>query len=393
MSKTIYFRNLNGLRFIAAFFVILHHTDENMIIFGHPEGFAFPKVFGPLAVRFFFALSGFLITYLLLDEKERTQTINVKSFYMRRILRIWPLYYLIVVLALFVLPHTGFFNIPPYLQTLQQGFTMKLVLLVLFIPNVLYAINPEYSIPHADQLWSIGVEEQFYLMWPWIVRRAKNYLLTFILVIFIFSALTDHLIGGILDLLVYLHLTVESSAFYQVGLVVNNFFSGWANFQIDAMAVGALAAYLVFFKKDAVLQVLFNRKFTRSLLVLFLLSVAVLHHYHVYLYFSIIFAIFILNVTLNPANRFNVEHPILKYLGRISYSIYMLHPIAITIAIKSIYAMRAHLRPVELQLIVYVVAIGISIALASFSYHLIEQPFLRMKNRFEVERKTKPEVN
>lgn len=384
MSKTIYFKNLDGLRFIAAFFVILHHTDEGLMILGKAteNSFHFPLVFGPLAVRFFFVLSGFLITYLLLSEKERTGEVNVKAFYMRRILRIWPLYYLIVVLALLILPHIPFFNIPPYIEVLHQNYLVKAVLLVCFIPNVLYSMHPQYSLPYGDQLWSIGVEEQFYLMWPWIIKKTKNYAAVFLTIIIIFGVLTNNMILGIADVLVNMRLIEIHSTAWQILIAINNFFSGWANFQIDSMAIGAMGSYLVFYNKDSLLKVLFNKLFTRTIFVIFLLTIALLHHYHIYLLFSAIFIVFILNMALNPANKFNVEYPWLKYLGKISYSIYMLHPIAITIAIKLVYGLPLHLPAKPTQLLVYPVAVVLSIGLAALSYHLLESTFLRLKNRF-----------
>jgi peptidoglycan/LPS O-acetylase OafA/YrhL len=386
MLQSIYFKNLNGLRFIAAFFVILHHTDEGLLNLGHTTGdsFHFPLVFGPLAVRFFFVLSGFLITYLLFDEKQRTGHIKVKAFYMRRILRIWPLYYLVAVLALFVLPHIGFFNIPPYWETLQQNYLLKILLLIFFIPNVLFSMYPQYILPYGDQLWSIGVEEQFYLIWPLLIRRAKNYPAVFLSIIVIFAALSNNLIAGIMTELVHLRLFYISHHVWHMATDINTFFSGWANFQIDSMAIGAMGAYLVFYKKDDILKMLFNPLFTRSTLIIFLASIAMLHHYHLYQYYSVLFIIFILNMALNPANKFNVEYGWLKYLGKISYSIYMLHPIAIVIAIKTVYGLNYQAPAKALQFVVYGLAVVLSIALASASYYLIERTFLRMKNRFAV---------
>jgi peptidoglycan/LPS O-acetylase OafA/YrhL len=82
MNK-VYFPNLNGLRFFAAFSVMLYHFFGEGLINGH------------YGVVLFFVLSGFLITYLLFEEKEKFGKIEIKKFYFRRILRIWPLYYLV----------------------------------------------------------------------------------------------------------------------------------------------------------------------------------------------------------------------------------------------------------------------------------------------------------
>ena len=91
-TDRLYFPNLNGLRFIAALLVIVHHIEQLKYIYGLPNNFSssFVQIIGELGVILFFVLSGFLITYLLLEEEKRTTTIAVKNFYLRRVLRIWP---------------------------------------------------------------------------------------------------------------------------------------------------------------------------------------------------------------------------------------------------------------------------------------------------------------
>ena len=98
--KKVYFPNINGLRFIAALLVIIHHTEQIKDILGLSNYWSTPIIrsIGGLGVLLFFVLSGFLITFLLLDEESTTGTISIKKFYIRRILRIWPLYYLILIL-------------------------------------------------------------------------------------------------------------------------------------------------------------------------------------------------------------------------------------------------------------------------------------------------------
>src|SRR5947208_1964008 len=104
MQKRLY--NLDGLRFMAAWIVLLCHLEVLKPYFGFsPVQARFFSNGAQIAVTFFFVLSGFLISYLLLKEKKANPAdrINVKKFYLKRILRIWPLYYLLVVLAFFVL--------------------------------------------------------------------------------------------------------------------------------------------------------------------------------------------------------------------------------------------------------------------------------------------------
>src|SRR3954471_9655941 len=101
-KEKIFFPNLDGLRFISFFLVFLYHTYMtffNNIRDASPDAFDYiQRLFqhGNLGVNFFFVLSGFLITYLLIKEKEYTGKVHVPNFYVRRILRIWPLYYMCV---------------------------------------------------------------------------------------------------------------------------------------------------------------------------------------------------------------------------------------------------------------------------------------------------------
>ena len=100
-SAGIYFANLDGLRFLSFLMVFLHHTvvyDINI------KGTFFERLlttvgYGGSGVSIFFVLSGFLITYLLLQEKEANGKINISFFYIRRGLRIWPLYYLVIIFS------------------------------------------------------------------------------------------------------------------------------------------------------------------------------------------------------------------------------------------------------------------------------------------------------
>lgn len=101
----VYFPNLNGLRFFAAFIVLLGHQEQMKSYYLEMDPYLLVKNpdSGQLGVILFFALSGFLITYLLLMEEAKTKTVSVKDFYIRRVLRIWPLYYFLILLVFFVL--------------------------------------------------------------------------------------------------------------------------------------------------------------------------------------------------------------------------------------------------------------------------------------------------
>jgi peptidoglycan/LPS O-acetylase OafA/YrhL len=103
-NTNVYFPSLNGLRFIAAFMVfLLHFAKQNWgenFDYNPEDNFIYKSVLGDVGVTLFFVLSGFLITYLLLTEQARTSTINIGKFYLRRILRIWPLYFLMILITI-----------------------------------------------------------------------------------------------------------------------------------------------------------------------------------------------------------------------------------------------------------------------------------------------------
>ena len=134
MSKsTIHFPNLNGLRFIAAFLVFIHHSEQIKGVFGMPNYWkSIPAIFeiGKLGVHLFFVLSGFLITYLLFTEIDLASKINLKNFYVRRILRIWPLYFLLVFLGLAAFPNFDIFSFRFFFDGLRDSWEIDYILIV-----------------------------------------------------------------------------------------------------------------------------------------------------------------------------------------------------------------------------------------------------------------------
>src|SRR5256885_13938197 len=171
-GSNTYFKNLNSLRFLAALLVILSHLEYLKKIFGLKSylHFSFFEIAGNLGVVCFFVLSGFLITWLLLEEKDLYKKVHAGSFYIRRILRIWPLYYLIVLLGFFVFPGLQLFSFPGY--PLSGELKAQLFMYLFLVPNISSLFFT--PLPYIGQLWSIGVEEQFYLVWPWFISKTRK---------------------------------------------------------------------------------------------------------------------------------------------------------------------------------------------------------------------------
>ena len=253
-KQKIYFPNLNGLRFIAAFLVIIHHTEQIKSICKIDNYWGvipFIGIIGKLGVVLFFVLSGFLITFLLLAEENIKKRISIKSFYIRRILRIWPLYYLIILLGLWILPNVSFFTWPGFgKDIIYKHLFLKIILYVIFLPNLVLSLLG--IVPYASQTWSIGSEEQYYLVWPIILKNVKKYrIVLMLLIVFLY-------------LFIALILSSHYSDIIPYKAVLKAF---WSTFNIDCMAIGGFFAVLLF-QKSKYLKIFMNKYLFYSVIVL-----------------------------------------------------------------------------------------------------------------------------
>ncbi|WP_336517497.1 acyltransferase [Pollutibacter soli] len=364
-KKKVYFPNLNGIRFIAAFLIILHHAELLKFSAGLPnywEAYPFFEMIGKQAVVLFFVLSGFLITYLLLAEEHFFKRISIKNFYVRRILRIWPLYFLIIGLAYFVLPNIPAMVIPGHeKQVLYQQLGLKLVLYVFFLANLVLA---KFGIdPYVSQTWSIGTEEQFYLVWPVFLSKVKrNRLAIMFTVIFLYMAMERLLASSISD------------HWPQID-VLRSF---WLLFNIDCMVIGAVFAVLLF-RNHSLLRWLMQPVFFYVVLSITCLLLILGIRLPVFQneFYAILFGVIILNFAANKRNRISLENRAFNFLGNISYGMYMFHPIAILLAF-GICTSTGMMR----NMTFYPLSVLLTILFAAVSYYLFERHFLKLKEKF-----------
>ncbi|HRE52119.1 MAG TPA: acyltransferase [Flavitalea sp.] len=171
-KSKIFFPNLDGLRFFSFLVVFFYHG--HLSVFSYLKD-ASPRVYGVieflfqhgnLGVNFFFVLSGFLITYLLIKEKELTGTIHVPKFYVRRILRIWPLYYLCVFIGFVA------FAVMKKMSGMPVEENANPLYYLFFAANfdIMHTWPEKPDALILSVLWSVAVEEQFYLTWPIILK-------------------------------------------------------------------------------------------------------------------------------------------------------------------------------------------------------------------------------
>jgi peptidoglycan/LPS O-acetylase OafA/YrhL len=367
----VHFPNLNGLRFVAALLVVVHHIEQQRWYLGRPTLWPVPAVLriGDEGVTLFFVLSGFLITYLLLVEQERFGTIAVGKFYGRRVLRIWPLYYAVLLLGLLVLPHIALLHIAPPSAAEVSHWPEKTLLYALLLPNVALALYG--GIPYVTQAWSIGTEEQFYLLWPWVVRWAGRRILP--------------VAGGCLaGLLLAKRLVVL--AFHAAGPVpgpARTFaFDFLYYFRLECLVIGAVPAILLFQRRTAALRWLMAApvQWLALLGVLGLLAWGRRFAMHEEVYASL-FAVLILNMAAAERPVISLESAWLNYLGQLSYGLYMLHGLAVAVVLYTIGPWLDAQPPLLRWLLTLLAVLGLSVGLAMLSYYGLERPFLRRKAR------------
>ena len=359
----------NGLRFFCFLSVFLFHsfhTDYSSISSTSFYHFVKHELFGNgnLGVNFFFVLSGFLITYLLIEEKKMNGQIHVRNFWIRRILRIWPLFYLCVLFGFYAFPllKTAFGQVP--------NETASLLHYLVFANNfdLISKGSPDASVLGA--LWSVAIEEQFYLFWPILL-----YLLPVKKQIWLFIAIV---IGS----MVY-------RAYFDSGLLRElHTFSC-----IGDMAMGAIGAWLMQERKDVKFKIE-NMKKSSILLIYILFFIAYFFRKQIFfeLYFTRIIerpliATFILLIILEQTyarQSFFKMHKLqrITQLGKVTYGLYCLHFIGILIATTLTEQLGFNTTLWQVILLETTLALSFTVLISSVSYKFFETPFLRMKDKF-----------
>jgi peptidoglycan/LPS O-acetylase OafA/YrhL len=366
-KTVVFFPNLDALRFFSFLSVFFAHSFavDNASI----QETTWYQIFkgrmfsdGDIGVSFFFVLSGFLITYLLIIEKEKAKTINVKSFYIRRALRIWPLYYFCVGFGFFIFPLLkGLFG-----QSSSE--TASPYLCSLFLNNFNAIINgpPDSSV--LSVLWSVAIEEQFYLVWPlfffFLPTSRYHYVFVFVILLSIFYRLFA---------------SYSTFSFHTFSV-------------ISDMAIGGLGAYLCIFKPSFLRLVQNGNRWIQLTpyvaVILLLLYRREFFGVPVIIIFSRIisaffFAWIILEQNFCKRSIFKLKNlQRISILGKYTYGLYCLHTIALLIIVTFLSKIGLRQQSWQLWLVEMPLSLGLSIAMAYTSYHILEKRFLSLKSRF-----------
>jgi len=373
----LYFKNLDGLRFIAALMVILQHVSEYKTNTNTALSNVFKEPFSVLGahgVSLFFVLSGFLIFFLLFKENEIKGKVNVKNFYVRRILRIWPLYFgfgIIMILCIdFIFSLIGTSLNTPAATNLLYLFTFSINFQLLFAAHNKGII---------ELYWSVCIEEQFYLIAPWLIK--KNRLLIMII----------SLIGiGIGSRLLLYYLQQQ-----QIWNIEDEMMYFFTLCRLDNFGYGALAAYC-FFKENVFLKV---KKYTANYFIQSLVIVFVLLYISNYIVlpytFNLLFSPIMISVLFGyiilaaSTGKFivNLEYNILKLLGKYSYGIYIFHAMVSQIVLLVFMKVFSNNGFWVYDVLLPVSCVVATAIVAGLSYELYEKWFLKLKDKFAVIRK------
>lgn len=353
----IYLPGLNGIRAIAALAVVISHINGQLGNFGLTQ-LPYWDLAG-FGVTIFFTLSGFLITYLLFKEIDKTNGIQIRKFYLRRILRIWPLYYfyLIIILLIFGYASLGktFFLYLAILPNIANAFATYDAL-----PWTLPTATAMFMIGHY---WSLGVEEQFYSFWPWLVKKIVK--LPIILFAFPIAYLGLKLVAKVLGFSEPVQFFLHYSRF-------------------GCLAIGGVGAYL-YWKNNELLRYIKHPiiQFTPWLL---LLTIA-FGKFHIFSVIdheivSVFMVILIINQISGYYKLVNLENKILDYLGKVSFGIYVYNPLAIYCMYSFFKTYYVPDENIISYILIYALTILFNILLAHISFYTIEKYFLTWKSRF-----------
>lgn len=351
-----YYPALDGMRGMAILLVVVYH-NFNFINY---------STFGWLGVDLFFVLSGYLITGILLKTLGTKH--YLRNFYIKRILRIFPLYYLTLIVLLLVLP--ALLHKPQ----IFDYYTTHQFWLWTFLENWLYIFNPPTGLGILNHFWSLAVEEQFYLVWPFILLLLKKpkYILIFLSLVLL--------------------LVMAARLYIWINQIENlSYYNLYTFSRIDGICIGCMVALIQkmaphFLSSNTTLIVV-----TFAGLNFLFDFINQLHQFSFpflatigYTTFAMLFGLLVNEATARNNKWINLifTNSILKFFGKISFGLYVFHwPIYLLLkpAVEKWLKMYIHSYVYFItSFFLTAIAVGVSI----LSYQLFEKRFLNLKNKF-----------
>lgn len=353
-SSRMYFENLDATRFLGFFHVFLAHcffTSSSEIENSSAFQMATMNLrAGFLGLDYFFVLSAFLLTWLALDERKRTGQFNPGLFLVRRGLRLWPLYFFLVLSTYFIAEFKPdlFSQLPP------------IQIFLLFYSNLWISLHGQDFLFFLVFFWSIAAEEQFYLLWAFVLKFLSRYLQSVLFLMVAFSLLFR-----------YLNLDNEPALFFNTLSYLGNF------------AFGGYAAVLAY--KNHALINFFRRLSKVKIFMVYALFAILLTFYFEWfmhpalvvlekLIFSAFFVFLILEQSYAQNSLIKLgKFKRISYLGQLSLGLYCYHGIVITIYKKLALSLGWADSMASVFFLNPFIILAVTIAISIFSYELAEK--------------------
>lgn len=364
----IHFASLDGVRGVAILLVIIYHFSSSLSVLG----FANPVLglfrVGWCGVDVFFALSGFLITGVLLDTKSSPD--YFRNFYARRVLRIFPLYYgsLVVVLLLrLVLPDAGVWG--SHESLLSPG---SLLWPGLYLENFAIFLQGASVTGVTTHYWSLAVEEHFYLIWPLLIWLGTRRQIMFLAIAVVMFSL-------LLRTLLYLHRMDPDLVF------------GLTPLRMDGLVIGAIASLAI--RGRSGMDVVVRRAGVAFVAAgVLLLGLLVLRHtthqtdpvMWIFAYPLVAVATaagLLVGMGRRPVRYFLSLRP-LRWFGKYSFGLYVWHPIIGMILLHSRVALVSPASGKSAVLLAALIALALDLLVAWLSFNFWEKRFLDLKRYF-----------
>lgn len=344
-NTKLYYQELDGLRGYACLAIMLFHVSE----------FGILKTFW-IGVPVFFVISGFLITQILLLNKSSDN--YFKTFYFRRAIRIFPIYY-IVLFCCVIFAIIGGFN-------LSQGYYYLLYLQSFLIS----ASDNLFCNSILQHTWSLSIEEIFYLFWPLIIYYSKKNIIIYLCIILLILSMV-----------------------YKINMFFLNknedllFLSIFGN--IDALMIGSILGYLSLYKSNFVYAVKHNKwffYFSSGLLFLLILTAGLFLKttlikillYEISILFSAVLIVYLCSDNPKPKVTFAFNNKIIISIGKISYGLYLYHYVIFRFFDSACFHYNIQINEISSIILKFIITFLIAI----ISWNFIEKPLLTFKTKY-----------